>query len=141
MTVEERMKEAIKVAAEGHTPYGCMIYNNANHKYIVAANQTKVKGKTAHAEMEALRLLNEYKWNIKELTLYTTAEPCPMCMAAILWCGISDVVYGVPIDKIMKYHKQIDISAAHIAEESWINCQITPRYMEDECLDLFEKYS
>ena len=44
-------------------------------------------------------------WHINDFrldgcTLYATAEPCPMCLAAILWCGIERVVYSVTHDQM-----------------------------------------
>jgi len=50
---------------------------------------------TRHAEMEAIRALPvEYWENPAELVIYTTLEPCLMCMGAILLFGIGRVVYG-----------------------------------------------
>ena len=52
-----------------------------------------------HAEMNAIALAEKTlgSWNLadRKLTLYTTAEPCMMCVGGILWSGISRVVYGV----------------------------------------------
>jgi len=48
-----------------------------------------------HAEMEAMRSVPAEMWeNAAELTLYTTLEPCLMCMGAILLHGIGKVYYG-----------------------------------------------
>ena len=53
-----------------------------------------------HAEMNAIRLAEEKlgTWDLgpSDLVLYTTSEPCMMCMGGILWSGIRKVVYGVP---------------------------------------------
>lgn len=50
------------------------------------------------------------------LTLYTTAEPCPMCMGAIAWSGIPRVVWGTSITDLMKFGiGQINISAVDVA--------------------------
>jgi len=52
-----------------------------------------------HAEMNALALAEKKlgTWNLSRrgLTLYTTAEPCMMCVGGILWSGVGRVVYGV----------------------------------------------
>lgn len=57
-----------------------------------------------HAEMNAIRLAEEklatWKLSGKGLTLYTTAEPCMMCVGGILWSGISRVVYGVSTEAV-----------------------------------------
>ena len=57
-----------------------------------------------HAEMNAIALAEKAlgPWNLagRGLTLYTTAEPCMMCVGGILWSGIKKVVYGVPSDRV-----------------------------------------
>ena len=51
---------------------------------------------TAHAEVLAIRqaasVLNKH--NLDKCTLYTSCEPCPMCLGAIYWAGIKKVVYA-----------------------------------------------
>lgn len=57
-----------------------------------------------HAEMNAISLAEKRlgSWNLagRGLTLYTTAEPCMMCVGGILWSGIGRVVYGVATDAV-----------------------------------------
>ena len=57
---------------------------------------------SAHAEVRAIRLATK---KLKQLslagyTLYTTCEPCPMCMSTALWAGLDRVVYGATIRTI-----------------------------------------
>lgn len=54
-----------------------------------------------------------------DLVLYTTAEPCPMCMAAILWSGIQMVVFTTSI-RFRQQHawRQIDVLAEEIVRRS-----------------------
>ena len=51
-----------------------------------------------------------------ETTLYTTGEPCPMCMSAIIWAGIGGVVYATSIAglKAAGFH-QIDVVSSEVA--------------------------
>jgi tRNA(adenine34) deaminase len=50
---------------------------------------------TGHAEIEALRNVPEYLWSSsRKLTLYTTLEPCLMCLGAILLHQVGRVLYG-----------------------------------------------
>jgi len=53
----------------------------------------------AHAEMQAIaaaeRRLGTWNLSGRNLTLYTTAEPCMMCVGGILWSGINRVVFGI----------------------------------------------
>jgi len=57
-----------------------------------------------HAEMNALaaaeKALGTWDLSGRGLTLYTTAEPCMMCVGGILWSGISRVVYGVATEAV-----------------------------------------
>mmetsp|Transcript_24372 Transcript_24372/g.34078 ORF Transcript_24372/g.34078 Transcript_24372/m.34078 type:complete len:131 (-) Transcript_24372:383-775(-) len=51
------------------------------------------------------------------LELYTSAEPCPMCMAAIAWSGFGRVIYGTSIPYIASQgQNQINIRASTVAE-------------------------
>jgi len=57
------------------------------------------KNPTAHGEMVAIRrFLARYGPDtLKGTTLYTSGESCVMCMGAILWCGISRLIYGASL--------------------------------------------
>ena len=140
MTDQEYMSIAINMAKKGHTPYGCVIVDIDSGQYIADHNKTKIKTKVAHAEIEALLRLDELP-SQGNYVLYTTAEPCPMCMSAILWSGIAKVVFGVPISIISKYHKQIQISSEEVVAKSWSDIQIVPRVSVEDCLALFKEYS
>ena len=81
---------------EGEVPVGAILVRGDE---IVASGYNQVIKKhdpTAHAEMEALRLagsvVNNYR--LKDLTLYVTLEPCPMCAGAIIHSRVDRVVFG-----------------------------------------------
>jgi tRNA(Arg) A34 adenosine deaminase TadA len=91
---------AIEIASEnikaGGGPFGAVIVKN--DKIISEAFNRVVLNNdpTAHAEILAIReassLLKTHDLN--ECTLYTSCEPCPMCLGAIYWSGIKKVVYS-----------------------------------------------
>ncbi|KAK5135484.1 hypothetical protein LTR08_005273 [Meristemomyces frigidus] len=55
----------------------------------------------------------------KDLTLYTTAEPCPMCATAIRWAGFRECVFGTSIETLIRMGwGQIDLPSSEIFERS-----------------------
>lgn len=77
-------------------PFGAVIVKNG--KIIASAHNTVIESAdaTAHAEINAIRQASKIL-NTNDLsgcTLYTSAEPCPMCLSAIIWANIKDVYYA-----------------------------------------------
>ena len=94
-----------------------------------------------HGEIVAI---NEYASNHAEpkwpsLDLYTTAEPCPMCQAAILWARIPRVIYGTSIMRLRELGwDQIDILAEEVNRRTdFTRCQILGGFLRTECDRLF----
>ncbi len=94
------IKEAYKGIESGHGgPFGAVIVKDS--KVIAKGHNSVLKNNdpTCHGEIEAIRKaskkLNTY--DLSGCTLYTTAEPCPMCLGAILWANIDKVYYGCNI--------------------------------------------
>ena len=81
---------------EGGGPFGCVIVKDSN---IIAEgyNQvTKDNDPTAHAEIVTIRQACK-KLNTFDLTgveIFTSCEPCPMCLSAIYWAHINKIFYG-----------------------------------------------
>ena len=77
-------------------PFGAVIIKD--DKIIASAHNQVLKSKdpTAHAEInvirEASRVLDSF--DLSDCVLYTTCEPCPMCLGAIFWARIKTVYYG-----------------------------------------------
>ena len=77
-------------------PFGAVIVKD---KKVVAASANTVvpsNDPTAHAEVSAIRLacqeLNTY--NLEGCVIYTSCEPCPMCLGAIYWARIEKIYYA-----------------------------------------------
>ncbi|MFP4469229.1 MAG: nucleoside deaminase [Bacteroidales bacterium] len=133
------MSVALEQARIGRTPYGCVISDG--RQVMVSAYNTVIKDKdpTAHAEINAIRLLSkEPTYGEKNLTLYSTAEPCPMCMSAIIYAGIHRVVFGVNIVEISRFQDQIRISSGDVVSAGFEQIEIIAGVMYEECLNLFK---
>ena len=77
-------------------PFGAAIIKDG--EIISTAHNTVLESKdaTAHAEINAIRKASQ-KLNTHDLSgciLYTSAEPCPMCLSAIIWANIKEVYYA-----------------------------------------------
>ena len=94
------MREAIRLANEsverGGGPFGAVIVKDSE---IVAGSSNSVtidNDPTAHAEVntirEACRKLRTF--DLSGCTIYTSCEPCPMCLGAIYWARIGKIFYG-----------------------------------------------
>lgn len=94
---------------------------------------------SSHAEVRAIRLATKKLRNISlaGYTLYTTCEPCPMCMGAALWAGLDRVVYGATIADANLHFHQIRIPAAEVAERGDMRCVVDGPFLRKECYALF----
>lgn len=95
------MREAIRISiakmrANHGGPFGAVVVRNGK---IVGRgwNQvTTANDPTAHAEMVAIReaCRRLKKFHLDDCELFTSCEPCPMCLAAIYWARLKTVFYG-----------------------------------------------
>ena len=90
--VARRSREA------GDHPFGAILVDGAGNVLREQANGFSAEGgdRTAHAEklLATWAAKNLSLDELKDCTLYTSAEPCAMCSGAIYWAGIGRVVYG-----------------------------------------------
>lgn len=87
---------SIENIANGGGPFGAVIVCDGE---IVATGANRVTANndpTAHAEVNAIRAAcaKKQSFKLEGCTCYTSCEPCPMCLSALYWAGISRIVYG-----------------------------------------------
>jgi tRNA(Arg) A34 adenosine deaminase TadA len=101
MSQQEFMQEAIRLAEDAVRsnqggPFGCVVVRKGR---IVGRGENRVTSTndpTAHAEVTAIReACRELRtFQLADCELYTSCEPCPMCLAAIYWARIPKMFYG-----------------------------------------------
>jgi len=140
---ERYMSRAIELAGTvPEMPFGAVIVDRDTGGILSEGwNKTSVNP-TWHGEIDAINTLASSGVCVKgkNVVLYTTAEPCPMCQGAILWTGIETVVFGTSIRSLQRWGwRQIDILAEEVVRRSpaW-KCTLTGGVMEKECDALFE---
>ncbi len=114
------MRIALEEAALGDYPFGAVIVRDGE---VLARGRNLGKQQqdpTAHGEMVAIRhfLAAHGTEKLKGTTLYTSGKSCPMCMGAIVWCGIARVVYGASIAQLATKIGQIMVTDAEIADKT-----------------------
>ena len=136
------MREAIALTSQCPArPFATVIVDTATN-VVVSRGWNRVDASPIlHGEIDAIGKL--FKSGVplypNRLALVTTAEPCPMCMAAILWSGIGGVAFGTSIPFLRGHGwRQIDIEAMEIVERSdLVPCQVVGGVLEDRCNALF----
>jgi len=140
----EFMKRAIELSVEsvnnGGGPFGCVIIKDDK---IIAEGSNKVTSHndpTAHGEIvairEACKKLNNFSLN--QCELYSTCEPCPMCLSAIYWARIKKIYYGNTRDDARKI--DFDDSLIYTELQKNIDKRKIPmiQIMRNEALKAFE---
>lgn len=91
--------EAEHAAAVGNPPFGAVLTDEADRIVVRAGNtQVSTHDPTAHAEINVLRAGGAIRGSpsLDGWRIYVNAEPCSMCLSAIVKAGIGELVYGAP---------------------------------------------
>lgn len=144
---ERMMRLAIETARtgvrRGHSPFGCVICRGDE---VIAAAHNVVWGSldpTAHAEVNCIRRAAAELRTISlaGCTMYTTCEPCPMCLAATHWAKVDRCVYGATIaDAAGAGFNELDISAADMVRLGGSKLIVEPGLLRAECAGLFGEF-
>jgi guanine deaminase len=104
-------------------PFGAVVVKNGNVIGKGGNQVSSLNDPTAHAEIMAIRdaCRNINSFDLSGATLYTTCEPCPMCLSAIYWANIEMVYYC----STRHDAASIGFKDNHIYEE--LNCEIEKR--------------
>jgi len=146
-TNKRYMRAAIRMAQRGMDlneggPFGAVIVRE-NEIIAKAYNRViKTNDPTAHAEILAIRKASKKlgRFDLSDCEIFSTCEPCPMCLGAIIWAKIKTLYYGCTkedADRIEFSDKMIYESFTGPPENRIIqNIQIE----HDACLPLFEAW-
>lgn len=122
-------------------PFGTVIVRDGE---IVGRGHNRVvvnQDPTCHGEMEAIRdaCKNLGTFDLSGCELYTTAEPCPMCLGATLWANIPVVYYGCTREDSDKIGFRDEMFYEYLAGEA--DLLTVSEFERESCLELFETYT
>lgn len=148
----ERMKRLVKYTSSSlktnfPSPFGSAIYDQKTGLLISKAYDTVMRNwdPTNHAEVNAIRKATKklHQLSLSGCILYSTCEPCPMCMSACIWAELDAVVFGAStLDDANLYWPQAsDLSpqelVSHMRHEP--KCLVISHVERSQCQELFKK--
>ncbi len=149
---EKWMREALKIAQKaldaGEFPVGCVLVGD--DKVVGRGGRVNSKGKAQneldHAEILAIRDWVKKGKPGRELTIYSTLEPCLMCTGAILISGIKQIVFAY--EDVMggacgiHLERPLSIKGNNVAQYSMYRGGVTilPGILREESLKLFKTF-
>ena len=143
---EQRMRRLVRFTARSletasPVPFGALVVRTESGQYLMHGLNAvrRENDPSSHAELRTVRKATRKlgTTSLKGYTLYTTCEPCPMCMANALWAGLDRVVYGATIEDANRHCRQIRVSSRELTERSDMACVIDGPVLRDECYALF----
>ena len=123
-------------------PFGAVITDKEGN-IIAKGNNMVLKNNdpTAHAEITVIRdacqKLNTY--DLSDYILYTSCEPCPMCLSAIIWANIKQVYYGCTKQDAGKIGFRDDMIYEYLKGNNQ-DIIYLKQMDRDECITLFQDY-
>jgi tRNA(adenine34) deaminase len=134
--MQEALKEADLAGQSGELPIGAVIVINGE---IIARGQARhksLRSQIRHAELNAILEGGERLWNnYKQAILFTTVEPCPLCLGAAVMADIPHIIFGV--------HDANVCSSLTVETNPYVRRHIKSYYggvLESESIAILNKY-
>lgn len=123
-------------------PFGAVVTKDGK---LVASGHNQVlknNDSTCHGEISAIRKAEQAlgTYDLSGCELYTTGEPCPMCLAAILWADIGKVYYGCTLEDNTKIGFRDTKIDQLLGGRSGLPDDFLEECDRDLCLELFDEY-
>ena len=136
----DEAREGIKNGDGG--PFGSVVVKDGEviatgHNHVLSRNDS-----TCHGEIDAIRKAEQKlgTYDLSGCEIYTTGEPCPMCLAAVLWANIERVYYGCRAED----EARIGFRDMKFAEMLGENPELPEGFIQEKdremCLEVFDEY-
>lgn len=144
MTDEEYIDMAIEISKKAPYPFGAIVVKNG--KIIGRSDDTTLIAKSMfnHAELEAIENASQNKnlyGDLAGATLYTSCESCMMCLGAILYEGISKIVYAATIQDSNDYYSpEIITNMEELTKFGNSNIEIIKELHREKAVEVLKAY-
>ncbi len=136
------LDEAYSGIRSGHGgPFGAVIVKDGE---VISSGHNEVLSRrdpTAHGEVVAIREASRRlgTHDLSGCEIYTTGEPCPMCLGAIMWANIGRVYYGCNVrdTEIIGFRDDDFYKRMSTGHESGFVCELD----REACLELYREYA
>jgi guanine deaminase len=129
--------------AAGQSPFGAIIIRDGELVAVTHNTVWRDHDPTAHAEVNCIRRAAKALQSIdlSGCEMYSTCEPCPMCLSAIHWAKIDRVVYGATIDDAANAgFCELHVDAKVLAEMGRSPLKVESGLLREKCADLFRQW-
>src|SRR5437588_4919265 len=147
MTDTDFLRLAIKKTRDGiqagQSPFGSLIVKDGEVVAVTHNTVWQTTDPTAHAEVNCIRAAATALNTIflQGCTLYSTTEPCPMCLSAIHWAKIERVVFGATIaDAAEAGFHELFVPAKDLATMGRSPLKVESGLLQKECAALFDEW-
>ncbi|MDQ8024096.1 MAG: nucleoside deaminase [Moraxellaceae bacterium] len=135
--------EAKAGAAMGEQPFGAAVVLNGEVVVLSRSLKVSTSDTTAHSETLAIKMATQKlgQRRIPGAVFYSTCEPCPMCLGAVLNAGIETLVLGARNEDIKQLATLAfnfkDYSVERFADMVGWNLNVVTDVLHEECVDLY----
>lgn len=142
--MEAAIAEAKTGIMNGHGgPFGAVVVKDGR---IVASGHNSVlknNDSTCHGEIDAIRKAEQAigTYDLSGCELYTTGEPCPMCLAAILWANVDKVYYGCTLEDNAKIGFRDVKFDQFLGGRANLPSDFLEEHDRELCLTIFDEYN
>ncbi|HKJ17227.1 MAG TPA: nucleoside deaminase [Xanthomonadales bacterium] len=147
----ERMRLLVDFTASSFShhpsPFGASVYETSSGKLVSQAYDTVLQESdpTKHGEINAISIAtrNLQRISLSGCVLYSTCEPCPMCMSACIWAELDTIVFGAStMEDANRYWPQSsDVTPRELTDRMLLDskCTLIPHIERQLCRELFRK--
>ncbi len=144
--IKEFMKRAIELSRKnietGGGPFGAVVVKDGKIIGEGCNKVTSANDPTAHAEVEAIRQAckNINHFDLTGAVIYTSCEPCPMCLSAIYWARLSTIYFANTKSDAASIQFDDDFIYSEILKQSSDRKINMVQMMHDEAFEVFKAW-